>query len=58
MREQLSLFEAATKHWVEHVWEGVGEEQRAAVFALLAQMAASQLAQPPATPTKEADDES
>ena len=58
MEEQLSLFETASKRWVERVWQRVGDEQRDAVLGVLAQMAIARLQRLSSSTAKEDDDES
>lgn len=58
MDEQLSLFETASKRWVERLWERAGLERREAALEVLAQMAAAHLTRTPAPPEQEAHDES
>jgi len=58
MEEQLSLFDSASKRWVERLWERVGDEQRDAVLGVLAQMATARLQHLSSPATKEEDDES
>ena len=58
MEEQLTLFEVASKRWVERLWERVGAERRDAVLAVLAQMATTRLEQLSSSRTKERADES
>ena len=58
MEEQLTLFEVASKRWVERLWERVGTERRNTVLGVLAQMATTRLEHLSSPETKETDDES